>query len=608
MTPGTTLPDSAPQPVNERQQAVDQLNDLAWSLHDSDPQRSEASARQAHRLAAEGDPPYSYGLAYSLLILSILAWDQARYEVALDHALEAMRLFEEVGDQGKLAYTLNHIAAIHYFLGNSSPALELGVRAVQLAEKSGDQGLLASLLNDTGYMLLHLSGPQAALPQLLRSLEMHRAAGSARGEAQALDSIGKAYLLLGDTGQALAFEQQSLALVRAIGYKRAEADALGNIGRIFTAAADFDQALHHFEQSLALCRERGYRQFEAGNLLEIGRVYLRRLDFARALDSLHQARELAEAIGATPLLTDIHAALAEAHEQSGDLRASLTHSKQFYRLKETAGAELIAARMHSLQAMHEAEAARQQAEIYRQHNIALQQQIEEHERLIAELDAFAHTVAHDLKSPLAVIAGLSELILEQLVAAGNESTAALERDQLRMAYKLAHIVDELLLLAQVRREDVSLALLDMGAIVAEVRERLAQQIATYGAELVCPASWPPALGYGPWIEEVWANYISNAIKYGGEPPRVELGAAPEGSQVRFWVRDNGPGLDTADPKALFAEFSRLTSLTGKRDGHGLGLSIVKRIVEKLGGTVGVETVPGQGSTFSFTLPAPPGPA
>ncbi|MDP1172160.1 hypothetical protein, partial [Klebsiella pneumoniae] len=64
-----------------------------------------------HRLAAEGDPPYSYGLAYSLLILSILAWDQARYEVALDHALEAMRLFEEVGDQGLAGKNGTRLAA-----------------------------------------------------------------------------------------------------------------------------------------------------------------------------------------------------------------------------------------------------------------------------------------------------------------------------------------------------------------------------------------------------------------------------------------------------------------------------------------------------------------
>ncbi len=105
------------------------------------------------------------------------------------------------------------------------------------------------------------------------------------------------------------------------------------------------------------------------------------------------------------------------------------------------------------------------------------------------------------------------------------------------------------------------------------------------------------------MEEVWFNYISNAIKYGGQPPRVELGAdfppdAP--GMVRFWVRDNGPGLTPEEQSRLFTPFTQVRH-TGR--GHGLGLSIVKRIVEKLGGQVSVESQPGQGSTFFFTLPA-----
>jgi signal transduction histidine kinase len=109
------------------------------------------------------------------------------------------------------------------------------------------------------------------------------------------------------------------------------------------------------------------------------------------------------------------------------------------------------------------------------------------------------------------------------------------------------------------------------------------------------------LGYGPWVEEVWANYVSNAIKYGGTPPRVEVGATslPDG-MVRFWVRDNGPGIAPENQARLFAEFERLQT---KAEGHGLGLSIVKRIVQRLGGQVGVESQAGQGSTFSFTLPS-----
>ena len=99
------------------------------------------------------------------------------------------------------------------------------------------------------------------------------------------------------------------------------------------------------------------------------------------------------------------------------------------------------------------------------------------------------------------------------------------------------------------------------------------------------------------------NYLSNALKYGGEEPQIELGATPEATgMVRFWIRDHGKGLTPEEQAQLFVPFRRL----GKKgaEGHGLGLSIVQRIVEKLGGEVGVDSegLPGRGSTFRFTLP------
>ncbi|MGQ9849718.1 MAG: ATP-binding protein [Aggregatilineaceae bacterium] len=585
-----------------REEQVDRLNDQAWALLHSDPRRSQSLATEAGRLANTGEVPYQYGLAYSLLIRSILAWDQSQYQEALELALQAARLFDVLGERGKQAYTVNHIAGIHYFLGNSSLALELGYRAQRLAEMSGDPALIASVLNDTGYMLLHLGDRQEALAQLERSLAMHRQLDYKHGQAQALDSIGKAYFLLGDFEKALAYEQQSLALDRQIGYPRAEAEALGNIGKIYRAAGDLEQALHYFEQSLVLSKERGYRQFEAATLLDIGYLLLDQGKAGQALLALEQACEVAEAIGSKPVLAEIHAALAAAYEQSSHLRESLKYYKMFHALFHDASQEIISFRIHSLEATYETEKARQEAEIYRLKNVALQQEIEEREKLIAELDAFAHTVAHDLKNPLAVIIGSSELMTEQLRELGDEEMARLGEDQLRMAFKIVRIVDELLLLASIRRESVILSALQMGTIVAEAKTRLVREIEGTGAEINGPEHWPVALGYAPWVEEVWANYLSNAIKYGGTPPRIELGATREGDMIRFWVRDNGAGIPPNEREHLFTEFGR-TSSRGSGGGHGLGLSIVKRIVEKLGGSVAVENAPGQGSTFSFTLPA-----
>jgi PAS domain S-box-containing protein len=222
-----------------------------------------------------------------------------------------------------------------------------------------------------------------------------------------------------------------------------------------------------------------------------------------------------------------------------------------------------------------------------------------------ELDAFSHTVAHDLKTPLSLVLGYAQLLHEQSGPLSEDEFERYTRPIAANARKMQEIIEELLLLASVRREDVRVEPLEMVQVVSEALGRLDHLIERHQAEILMPESWPVALGYGPWVGEVWVNYISNAIKYGGQPPRVELGATmSEEGTVRFSVRDNGPGLTEEKQSQLFVPFTRLGQVRAK--GHGLGLSIVRRIVEKLGGQVGVESsaVPGEGAEFFFTLPRP----
>lgn len=219
-----------------------------------------------------------------------------------------------------------------------------------------------------------------------------------------------------------------------------------------------------------------------------------------------------------------------------------------------------------------------------------------------ELDAFAHTVAHNLKSPLGTLMGIAEVLAADFAMPPNELKMYLE-SIVRSGRKVNNIIDELLVLASVRKREVKPAPLNMASIVAEAQQRLNDLIKQTHTEVLVPESWPAALGYAPWIEEVWVNYLSNGIKYGGQPPYLRLGATVQpDNQVQFWVRDNGPGLTPEERTRLFMPFTRLSEV--RTQGYGLGLSIVRRIVEKLGGEVGVESegALGEGSTFSFTLP------
>jgi signal transduction histidine kinase len=219
-----------------------------------------------------------------------------------------------------------------------------------------------------------------------------------------------------------------------------------------------------------------------------------------------------------------------------------------------------------------------------------------------ELDAYARTVAHDLKNPLGQIMGLTQLLQSSPVTVqeNNEYLEAI----MNGGDKMRNIIDGLLMLAKIRNQDkLEKSVLNMAEIQESVMRRTLESIDKSKAEVTLPISWHKALGNSLWIEEVWINLLSNAIKYGGEPPVIELGSEEIDGHVKFWISDNGHGMSTDEQSYLFSEFKRMHPNKDKIKGHGLGLSIVQRVISKLGGEVGVDSKIGLGSTFYFTLPS-----
>jgi len=241
-------------------------------------------------------------------------------------------------------------------------------------------------------------------------------------------------------------------------------------------------------------------------------------------------------------------------------------------------------------------------------DLKLQNNIKELKERNEELDAFSHTVAHDLKTPLSAIIGFSELLKDNLSNFSEIEINDYLNTIFRGGMKMQQIIEALLLFANMRKKEVDAVEIDMEEIVAESISRLSHLIESSGAEIIVPKKWPKVEGYASWVEEVWTNFISNSIKFGGKPPRIKLGFGnqhikniPKG-MICFWIHDNGDGISAENQALLFKKFERFDHL--KNDGHGLGLSIVKRIVNKLGGEVGVksDSNPEDGTLFFFTLP------
>ena len=219
---------------------------------------------------------------------------------------------------------------------------------------------------------------------------------------------------------------------------------------------------------------------------------------------------------------------------------------------------------------------------------------------IKELDAFAHTVAHDLKNPLQGIIGLSETLLEYGDQIDEERKQEFLKLILESGRSQGTIIRELLMMASIRKDEIVKHPVDLSNCVERVKVRLSFMLEQRGAELET-GPLHAVMAYAPWIDELMANYVSNAIKYGGQPPWIRIHSEIlDDGRVCFMVEDNGNGIREDSIGSLFTEWRR-----GDRqdeEGHGLGLSIVKRIARRLGGDVGARNLTGGGACFFCTLP------
>ncbi len=235
----------------------------------------------------------------------------------------------------------------------------------------------------------------------------------------------------------------------------------------------------------------------------------------------------------------------------------------------------------------------------------------EREQLIAklesqntELERFAYTVSHDLKSPLITINGYIGMLRQDLAKENFERMESDLRLVSKATAKMDHLMSDLLELSRVGRlvnpsENVSLA-----ELTHEALELVGGQAKQRGAQFDIAPDLPMVFGDRLRLREVLQNLIDNAVKYMGDQPqpRVKIGSRHTGDETIYYVQDNGIGIDPRYQQKIFGLFDQLDPHNPKVNGSGIGLSLVKRIIEVHGGRIWVESKgPGHGSTFCFTI-------
>jgi signal transduction histidine kinase len=268
--------------------------------------------------------------------------------------------------------------------------------------------------------------------------------------------------------------------------------------------------------------------------------------------------------------------------------------------------------------LRDAEVRRQRREaeenLHRAHD-ELEQRVEERTLELAranaaldhkrqEMEQLLYTVSHDLKSPLVTIQGFLGYLTRDANDARLDRLVDHSRRIQKAADRMVRLIDDLLKFSRIGRVVIATSCVNLAELVREVVASHAAEVAQRGISVTIQADLPVIRGDKDRIYQVFDNLFVNAIKYGcgAAEPRIEIGARWDGAEVHAFVKDNGKGIAPDFHEKIFELFQRLDQ---EGDGVGVGLAIVKKVVQVHGGRVWVDSRAGEGATFWLVFPTRP---
>ena len=220
-----------------------------------------------------------------------------------------------------------------------------------------------------------------------------------------------------------------------------------------------------------------------------------------------------------------------------------------------------------------------------------------------ELESFAYSVAHDLKAPLRGIDGYSRLLLEDYSAKLDDSGRSFLQTIQSSTDEMNQLIDDLLAYSRLERREIKPNRIELAPIVSAVVEEKRRVLTAPPIEFVVNVNGATVLADASGLQQSLRNYLDNAIKFTSraKEPRIEIGLNDGERTCMLWVRDNGIGFDMQHHDRIFDIFQRL-NVADEYPGTGIGLAIVRKAMERMGGRAWAESTPGKGATFYLEIP------
>jgi signal transduction histidine kinase len=474
---------------------------------------------------------------------------------ALQYAFEVLKIYENLKKFDEEARVINNIASIYTTLGDFEKAFHFNNRALQIHTDNGNEKGMAGTYINIGLCYDNKDDQVSAIYYYKKGLQIYLKTKDILKASYAYHNLGSLFIRQKKFKESIESLNQSLIYRKQVDDKMGIAHSLEKIGLAYSLMGKDNETLQYLGEALQLAKKHNFRKVELYIYEDFCDLYTSKKEFEKAL----------------------------------------AYHKKYTNLKDKILLDNNAEQIEKLRYIYEMERKEKEIEERSRH-------LEELKIINESLESFSYSISHDLRAPLRAINSFSTILLQ-------DYQDKFEKDALRYlnviqtnTIKMDQLITDLLSLSKVSRSEITTAEIDMNEVVnnviedtvsKEIREKIAFSI----------ENLHNAVGDKNLIRIVWINLITNAIKF-TLPSSVRfimLGSYLENEMVVYYVKDSGIGFDQKYTSNLFKPFQRLSNVENI-EGTGIGLAIVKRVMDRLSGQVWAKGIPNEGSTFFFSLP------
>lgn len=611
---------------------IDSLNNLAYTHRRSNPKLSLEHAIEAYELSSKTN--YIQGLANAIHHKGTALAVLGRYELALIDLLEASKIREQIGDNSGLVSTYNNIGHVLSEMGKYDDALHYFEESIKLCKELSPIPDIGVTLNNIGWVYFRKNKLDLALTYFYQALSANEATNNIRGIGASKGNIGTIYRHMGDFKKGLGYHYQALNNAQQFNDQYLTIIALREISMDYHDAKLIEKSIEYANKSLDLARALGFNIEERNTLAWLASIHEINHNFknaARFYKLVHQLSDSLFRIEKAEIQNQFFTVYEfqdqvkenELLQMEQEINSKIIRNQKYFLFLSFAliiislvfTVYIITTNkkmeISNLQLNDKNCEIEQQKEVIQQKVQAIEEKNRELEKINQIKDKLIAVIAHDLKNPFNTISGYSELLVSRYHSFEKKEVQEFLKIINESSAKGNYLLDNLLQWYRLQTMSLKFLPLQLNLYNIVKDELLFYTSIAQDRGVNIINSIPQGITIhadSNMLKTIIRNLVANALKYTDKNGTISISATYDNREVTVAVEDSGRGIDPLIKEKLFTGEHGVTSTgQGGEKGSGLGLILCKDFVEMHHGRIWVESEPGKGAKFFFTLPIPEDP-